>query len=522
VPLFVLDSKHPQGEVLHALSEAFALSWEKPEAGRLTYLDTFDWRLFRRDLTLTSVRKRGKASLCLWNQAGTEWHARVSRIPDFAENLPPSPLRERLMPVSGIRRLLPRAHLRWEARAAAILNEDQKTVARLRVRTGDASAPSSSKLQPVPPTLELLPLKGYQKEAQAVRSFLWRSFGLRPSRKGGMALALAVLGQDPGHDPSAPEILLQPELEGGVAARLIHEALLSSILENQGGLIQDLDSEYLHDFRVGIRRTRAALGQIRGVFPLKKVAHFSQEFRWLGGRTGPTRDMDVYLLKIPGYQASLPGGVKDQLEPLVRFLEHKKRVEHRSLTRTLATKRYLSLLEAWKTFLESPHPGEEDTPNAGRPIFQLACERIWKVYKRLLNGGMDAGEDAPAEALHRLRIECKRLRYLLGFFQSLFPPSQLRPLLRELKRLQETLGDFNDLHVQQLALSRFADEMLETRAGPPETLMAMGRLMGQLEAQQEIERGSFHRRFSEFAQAQNVRRFRRLFKPKRAPSKEAT
>ena len=418
------------------------------------------------------------------------------------------------MPVSGIRRLLPRAHLRWEARAAAILNEDQKTVARLRVRTGDASAPSSSKLQPVPPTLELLPLKGYQKEAQAVRSFLWRSFGLRPSRKGGMALALAVLGQDPGHDPSAPEILLQPELEGGVAARLIHEALLSSILENQGGLIQDLDSEYLHDFRVGIRRTRAALGQIRGVFPLKKVAHFSQEFRWLGGRTGPTRDMDVYLLKIPGYQASLPGGVKDQLEPLVRFLEHKKRVEHRRLVRTLGTKRYRDLLKDWEAFLNEADPGEEQLPDAHGPIIQIASERIWRIYQRVLKGGMAAGVDAPAEALHRLRIEGKRLRYVLAFFQSLFPPNQLRPLLRELKRLQDTLGDFNDLHVQQLALRRFADEMLKTRAGPPETLMAMGRLMGQLEAQQEVERGSFHERFTEFAHPRNVKRFRRLFKPK--------
>ena len=56
--------------------------------------------------------------------------------------------------------------------------------------------------------------------------------------------------------------------------------------------------------------------------------------------------------------------------------------------------------------------------------------------------------------------------------------------------------------------------MLKTRAGPPETLMAMGRLMGQLEAQQEVERGSFHKRFTVFAHARNVKRFRRLFKPK--------
>lgn len=516
MPLFVLASKHPQGEVLPALDGAFALDWEEPEAGRFTYLDTFDWRLFDEGLTLISVREGGKVSLHLWPQAGAEWYARGSRIPGFAEDLPPGSLKKKLLPISSIRTLLPKAHLRWEARSAAVLNEDQKTVVRLRLRTGDASTPSSRELHAVPPTLEIIPLKGYQKEAKAIQSFLWRSFGLRPTRKGELALALTALGKELGINPSAPEILLRPEMEGAEAARIIHRALLSIMVENQGGLIQDLDSEFLHDFRVAIRRTRAALGQIKGVFPPGKVAHFGREFRWLGGRTGPTRDMDVYLLKIPGYQDALPGGVKDELEPLVRFLEHKKRVEHRRLVRTLRTKRYRNLLKDWEAFLKEADPGEEHLPGARRPIIQIASERIWKIYKRVLNGGMAAGVDAPAEALHELRIEGKRLRYVLAFFQSLFPPKELRPLLRELKRLQDTLGDFNDLHVQQLALRRFADEMLETRAGPPETLMAMGRLMGQLEAQQEVERGSFHKRFTEFAHARNVKRFRRLFKPKGA------
>ena len=521
--LFVLDSEHSQGEVLPALGEAFALNWEKPETGRLTYLDTFDWRLFRRDLTLKSVRKKGELSLHLWNEEGAVWTAQSPTLPSFADQLPPGPLRKRLLSLSGIRRLLPRAHFRWEARTAAVLSDEQKTVARIRLRSGDASEPSSGKLEPVFPMLEILPLKGYQKEARAVRSFLLRSFRLRPSRDGEMALVLRALGQEAGRDPSSPEILLQPDLDGAAAARIIHEALLSTILANQGGLIQELDSEFLHDFRVGIRKTRSALGQIKGVFPPTMVAYFSQEFRWLGSSTGPARDMDVYLLKIPGYQASLPGGVKDKLEPLVHLLENKKRAAHQSLTRTLATERYQNLLEDWKTFLEgSEEEKKEDIPNACRPIVQVACKRIWKVYKRVLKGGMDAGEDAPAEALHQLRIECKSLRYLLGFFQSLFPPSQLRPLLKELKRLQKTLGDFNDLHVQQIALRRFADEMLETRAAPLETLLAMGRLMEQLGAQQEIERRSFHRRFSEFAEARNLSRFRKLFKPKRAPSRETT
>ena len=171
------------------------MDWGEPEAGRLTYLDTFDWRLFDEDLTLISAREGGRLSLHLWHQAGAGWYARVPRIPRFAEDLPPGPLKKKLLPISSIRTLLPKAHLQWEARSAAVLNEDQKTVVRLRLRTGDASAPSSRGLHAVPPTLEIIPLKGYQKEAKAIQSFLLRSFGLRPTRKGELALALTALGQ---------------------------------------------------------------------------------------------------------------------------------------------------------------------------------------------------------------------------------------------------------------------------------------------------------------------------------------
>jgi CHAD domain-containing protein len=516
VSFFLLGSKHPQGEVLSALEEAYCLEWGESTSGRLTFLDTQDWRLFRQGLSLRMVRADGHATLTLRDRKGASWSLRASGTPAFASELPQGPLREVLLPITEIRRLLPRARVRWEAKQAAVLNEDFKTVVRIRIREWAAAAPTSRTWHVLPPRLELLSLKGYQRKSKALESFLWRSSGLRRSPKREVTLAMEVLGEVPGRDPSAPKIKLNPEMTGAVAARAIHRALLSVILNNEDGLTRDLDTEFLHDFRVGIRRTRAALGQIKGVFPPEALRHFSREFRWLGGRTGPTRDIDVYLLKIPGYQDALPEGVKDQLEPLVRLLEHKKLVAHRGLIRSLETKRYRKLLEDWEAFLESPAEGEEGPPNAGRPVLHVAKERIWKIYRRVLADGLTAGragEDAPAELLHDLRIKGKHLRYLIGFFQSLFPEGKLLPLRRELKRLQDNLGDFNDLHVQQLALRSFADEMLKTRGGPPETLMAMGRLMGQLETEQEVERRAFHRRFAEFATARNVKRFRKLFKP---------
>lgn len=511
--LYVLRPDGAQGEILEALSDAFVLDRGQEERESLTFLDTFDWRLLNRGLTLTGARLGNRAILTLQGETGDPRKLRLPGFPGFARELPPGPFRERVYPVTGIRRLLPRARLRSRTWTAAVLNEDLKTVVRLRLTGGEAAFPGSKKFQPLPDTIEILPLKGYGDEARRVGNHLRKSFGLRPVKKRLLTLAMESLGEPPGPDPSAPTIRLDPEMRASEGARAIHRALLSVMKINEEGVIRDLDPEFLHDYRVAIRRARAALGQIQGVVTPEVVEHFGGELKWMGSRTGPSRDMDVHLIKIPRYQEALPEGVRDHLEPMVRFLERKKKAEHRRLVRTLRTKRYRAFMEEWTRFLEEGEP-DTDLPAAARePLARVASARIWKLYRKVVKGGMEAGDDASPEALHRLRIQCKRLRYIITLFQSLYPESQLRPILKALKGLQDNLGDFNDLHVQQVALRQFADEMLEMGAGPPETLMAMGRLMGQMETQQEVERSAFAKRFQQFAEPRNLKRFEKLFNP---------
>ncbi len=510
-PLFVLDSRFPQVDVLGALSDEFSLDWGAPESGRSTYFDTFDWRLFSAGLQLSARRHRRSVELTLEGPGTKPLTGKASRFPTFGKLLPPGPLRNRIEPITRTRRLLPLGHLHWTVERAGVIDEDGIRFASVELRTGEASGPSSRKTYPLPATLHLLPAKGHGKATRKVSAFLWRSFRLPRTSQRELELVMGALGRTPGPDPSSAEITLDPEMEATAAAKIIQKALLSVIKANEAGLLQDLDPEFLHDFRVGIRKTRSALGQLKGVFPQQARKHFQREFRWLGDRTGPTRDMDVYLQKIPGYQEALPGGVNDELLPLVEFLERRKRRDHNRLTRTLKSKRYARLMEDWDVFLAGSVLTGPPPANATRPILEVASERTWRVFGKVLNSGKAAGRDAPAKALHRLRINCKRLRYLLSFFRSLFPPEDMKPLLKELKRLQDVLGDFNDIQVQQVFLRQFAEEMMYAGLAPPETFLAMGRLMGQLEAQQEIERVAFTTQFKTFAGDRNVRRFKRHF-----------
>jgi len=341
--------------------------------------------------------------------------------------------------------------------------------------------------------------------------------GLLPAPAGELAHALEPLGRAPGDYTSKFELMLDPAISARDAATGIHLALLAGMSRNEEGTRRDLDSEFLHDFRVAIRRTRSALTQIREVYPALEVERFKEEFRWLFDETGPKRDLDVYLLKMEAYKEGLPGEVRADLDPLQEFLERKKRLAQDRLVAALDSERYRRLVEDWRAFLRGAPAGSLLARNAERPAREVASERIWRVYRRMVKRGRAIDADTPAAALHDVRIRGKKLRYLLEFFRSLYPEQATDRLVGELKRLQDNLGDFNDYRVQKQSLQRFAAEMAEEGSASVRTHLAMGRLLAQLEAGQAEERSRFARRFDRFASRQNRKTFARLFSQEGTP-----
>jgi CHAD domain-containing protein len=142
---------------------------------------------------------------------------------------------------------------------------------------------------------------------------------------------------------------------------------------------------------------------------------------------------------------------------------------------------------------------------------EVASERIWRTYRKTLKEGNAITVESPAEALHDLRKTCKKLRYLMEFFQSLYPRSDIKELIRVLKTLQDNLGDFQDYEVQVSTLKEFSHQMVAEGQVPPDTLLAMGILIDGLERRQQQAREEFSDRFSGFSQQDNQERFRKLF-----------
>lgn len=310
--------------------------------------------------------------------------------------------------------------------------------------------------------------------------------------------------------PEELSVAARKQLLAGEAVRRILVQLLETMDAMRPGTLDGRDPEELHDFRVAVRRTRAALGQLRGIFPPDKLAHFRDEFRWLGKVTGPARDFDVYLFIFPEYLVSLPEDYREDLKPLRALLQAHQQQAHNDLVSGLNSGRYHTLATEWRQFLAAAPKEEPHPKNATLPIGELADARLRKLFSRVRRQGRRIDAASPPSDLHALRILCKKLRYLLEFFAALYPPKPVDRLIRTLKELQDNLGAFQDLSVQTRALADFAVELQQKGRAPVRTLLAMGMLIGNLEQRREAVRSAFAESFARFVGEKNRAFFKRL------------
>jgi CHAD domain-containing protein len=306
-----------------------------------------------------------------------------------------------------------------------------------------------------------------------------------------------------------PDLPLDERRTASSAARMILLALLEAIEANVDGTIGDLDVEHLHDLRVACRRSRSAISQLKGVLPRDEVARFTADLEWLGRVTGPLRDLDVFLLELPDYRATADETARAGLDRLEPLLEQRRSIAHRNVVEALASERFGRFISEWRSYLETP-----EGLSAGRsaePVRSAANRRIAKARKRLLKRGRKIDRSSPARSFHRLRIDGKKLRYLLEFFRCLYPEREITTMVRELKGLQDILGGFNDLEVQQSLLDELASELSQEPGRVTGTPPSIDRLTGELERRQEELRGDFNGAFAAFSSASADDTYRRLF-----------
>ena len=473
-----------------------------------TYLDTADWRLYEAGWLLEVDEERhgtgsgGGVTLTLRGRhsGAAESVVSVPGLPSFASDLPSTPIWARLAAALEGRRLLPQVEMEARLQRLAVVDDEQKTTARVlleRYLIGGGGQSGHHLIRLV----TVNPVRGYDKVAARVAASLERA-GLTTVDEPLPTLALRLLRRsEPGSKPGGA-VELKRSIPASDAVSIILDRLREQMLSNELGTREHLDIEFLHDFRVALRRTRSLLRQAHSVLPLEPARWLAAELGWLGAVTGPVRDLDVHL-------EELAAETDHDLDSLRSYLESRRRAAQLDLNQMLDSDRYRDLLVAWRKIGGLPVEAE-GSPDAHRPIGDVADEYIARALRRVLRRGKAIDDSSPPEALHDLRKRAKELRYLLESFQMLYPDDERSVVVRELKALQDNLGEYQDCQVQAAALRSIADDLFDSRAATAMTLMAMGQLAEAQENRQKRAREEFASRFQRFASAANRRRFDHL------------
>jgi CHAD domain-containing protein len=335
--------------------------------------------------------------------------------------------------------------------------------------------------------------------------------GLEPVQESLLLTVIAAGDRAPGDYSTKLNFKLEPGMRADEATRIILRNLLQTIRLNEAGIKADIDTEFLHDFRVAVRRTRSALSQIKGVFPETPTLRFKQDLAYIGKFTNELRDLDVYLLAENGYKAMLPDTLQSGIDPLMAHLKQKRSAALEAVVNELNSQKYADILRDWEAFLTGPTAEPATAANGATPIIDLARDRIYKRYRRIVKWGHQILENMEDDQLHALRIECKKLRYLLEFFQSLFPGKEIGASIKQLKMLQTNLGDFNDLCVQEDYLGHIVGELPLNSADGKRVFLAIGYLINTLHRERERVKAEFTQTFVGFATAANEKLFKTLF-----------
>ena len=258
---------------------------------------------------------------------------------------------------------------------------------------------------------------------------------------------------------------------------------------------EGLDPEGVHKMRVATRRLRSALRAFKKVLPAS-IRSFNGEFKWLAAVLGGVRDLDVAIGNLPHFLSEIPPEDAAHLDAFGRDLADRWREERRRLLDCLTSRRYGRLKADFARSIERG-PSARDMEALGSiTVGDAARLLIGKRYRGVVRRGRQITSESSDESLHALRIQCKRLRYLLEFFRPAYG-ELLRAETRRLKKLQDVLGEFQDACVAGEFLRRYA-EGLPMRDSNRGQLIALGQLIGAQDRRAARRRADFAHAWERF------------------------
>jgi len=285
-------------------------------------------------------------------------------------------------------------------------------------------------------------------------------------------------------------VALTPEGTVPSAFQTIVWTCIHQLVANQPIMLRG-DPDGLHQMRVALRRLRAAISLFSDMLADAQTDMVKSELKWIAGELGPARELEVFSKRVvKPVAAGKPNG--EGLAILSRDLQRRCEdaiVRAHTAAESARFRRLVLETAAWNEAGDWISNADISACTfREQPITAAAAHELGRRWKKLIKRGKHL-DKLDAHRRHRLRIQGKKLRYAADFFSNAFP--RKKAMLRQkkfvagLERLQDALGDLNDIVVHEKLSERFLEGNEagnKGRNGRARKAFAAGRLSGREEA----------------------------------------
>jgi len=489
VMIDILKTRVPNG---------FQIEFTVGQVGNGVILDTFDSTLRRSNRLLIDQQEKlilfdGNSGRIATQPCASNWR--------FINELSDHSVKSHLNDVSSLRAFTPIAEFSLQSGQLLLLDKERKTHA--RVYFYDFDQDTNKQCLAI-----LQPLRGYARGHRILLDALTDE-GATIQKK--ISISYSRFGINNNHYSSKPKIAIEAKQPVKESATAIIKAFIQVARQNEEGIIADIDTEFLHDYRISLRRIRSVLSLFKGVYAKDDTFKLINTFATIMKKTNLLRDLDVFLLHRDLYLSMIPQSMSEGLNRMLELVVEDRVIEHQNVSHFLQSDDYKrSIQQLEDQFKQSSLL--KNGPTANEPAFLLSCKLIYTRYKKVCKIARGITADTPDEIVHRLRIQCKKLRYLMEFFSPLFPASRLKKLIKSLKKLQDNLGRFNDFSVQQTSIHSYLVEHVNTGNCDLQLSESVGGLITVLHQRQLYERNRIMENFSSFDSPKGRMTFKTLFK----------
>jgi CHAD domain-containing protein len=194
--------------------------------------------------------------------------------------------------------------------------------------------------------------------------------------------------------------------------------------------------------------------------------------------------------------------------PLREHLGVQRQAAHVELAAQLTSAGAAEVVERWNDWLDHPVDVTTFGDRSVEALTKTVRRRVRRAHEVMIDRGRSITAETPADTVHELRKDAKKLRYLIECFGGLYDKAPRAAFVSRLKALQDVLGEHQDAEVHAHALRTIADDTQQRWSA--DTLLAIGQLIERLEQRRVASRNDLAERFAEFDRKETAKALKEL------------